>query len=233
MTETRSMQESDRRAASNAEQVAHQRTAVERWLVWSGLVPLPVFLCLHVARELGLAFESDVTRVLRPERGALALISSVLLVWLPLGVHAALAAWLAASGRKLPPLPDDVPRLARAVSRVSAVGALGFVLYHAVELPLPVLRGRAAAEDSGFRLIALLSSTAAGVPLAGALHLLGLLATTTHAGLSLHRGLLGEGWLNDGERRRRSARLCAAGAVLTFLLGAAAVIRVASGALLR
>ncbi len=227
------MQGTESSAPSKAEQVAQRRTAVERWLVWSGLVPLPVFLCLHVTRELTLAFAGDVSQVLRPTRGAFSLISSVVLVWLPLTLHGALGAWLVASGRKLRPLPADVSALARALSRACALGALAFVLYHAGELPLPVLRGRAAAEDTGFRLIAQLSSTAAGVPAAAALYVLGLLATTAHAGLAVHRGLLGEGWLDSATRRRRSARLCAALSLLTFALGAVAVIRVASGVLLR
>jgi hypothetical protein len=227
------MQGTESSAASNAEQVAHQRTAVERWLAWSGLVPLPIFLCLHVARELGLAFARDVAQVVRPAPGAFALVSSALLVWLPLLAHGALGAWLMARGRERTARVDDVAPLWRSLSRWSALAALSFILYHAAEFPLAVLRGQAAPEDAGFRLITRLSSTSQGVPLAGALYLLGLLATSTHAGLAVHRALLGEGFLASAERRRRSGRLCATFAVLSFMLGAAAVIRVATGVLLR
>jgi hypothetical protein len=82
-------------------------------------------------------------------------------------------------------------------------------------------------------LIAQLSSASGGVPLRGGAYLLGLLATSVHAGVGLHRGLLREGVIRHPRRRRLSARLCAAFGVLTFALGAAVVIRVASGALLR
>lgn len=227
------MQGRESNAPSNAEQVAHRRTAVERGLVWTGLVPLPIFLALHVVHELGLAFASDVAEVARRAPGVLTLISSALLVWLPLSLHAGLGAWVVASGRKLTAPLDDVPPLARALSRGSALAALAFLAHHAATFPLATLRGHAAPEDAGFRLIALLSSTTGGVPLAGSLYLLGLLATCTHAGLAVHRGLLSEGLLATAERRRRSARLCATFAVLSFALGAAAVIRVATGVLLR
>ena len=58
MTEARSMAESEQPVT---QQVAHARPAVERWLVLSGLVPLPAFLALHLARELSLAFATDVS----------------------------------------------------------------------------------------------------------------------------------------------------------------------------
>jgi cytochrome c biogenesis protein CcdA len=81
-------------------------------------------------------------------------------------------------------------------------------------------------------LVARLSATSWGVPLRGGAYLLGLAATVAHAGLAVHRALLREGFLRDARWRRRSAQLCAASAALLFTLGAAAVIRVASGTLL-
>ena len=81
------MQGTEDSATSSTEEVAQRRTAVERCLAWSGLVPLPIFLCLHVVRELGLSFASDVAQVERPAPGALSWASSALLVWLPLLAH--------------------------------------------------------------------------------------------------------------------------------------------------
>jgi hypothetical protein len=227
------MQGTETGAAASAEQLAHERTAVERCFTWSGLAPLPVFLLLHIGRELGLSFASDVSDVVRVTPGLLGVVSSAILVWAPLLLHAGLGAFFLASGRRLPLLPRDVPALSRTVSRATAFAALCFVAYHARAFPLAVLLGRAAAEDAGFRLMAQLSSTTAGVPLHGAAYLLGLAATSAHAGLAVHRGLLREGLLEQEKRRRISARLCAGFGALTFLLGAAAVIRVASGVLLR
>jgi hypothetical protein len=81
--------------------------------------------------------------------------------------------------------------------------------------------------------LAELASFRFGVPLAGGAYLLGLLATATHAGLGIHRALLTQGVLKTEAQRRASARACAAFGSLAFLVGAAAVIRVASGVLLR
>lgn len=227
------MQVTEDGAASKTTQLAHERPAVERWLSWSGLVPLPAFLLLHLSRELWLAFASDVSDVLRPAPSLLSQVSSWLLVWLPLCVHGVLGLYLALSRRRLSALPADVPPLARVVSRVTSVIALLFVLYHAKSYALPLWLGEANPQDSGFRLLAELSSTRFGVPVLGGAYLLGLLATVTHAALAVHRALLAQGLLESASRRLASARACAAFGVVLFGLGAAAVIRVASGLLLR
>ena|GEM_PF-5831514 len=222
-------------AASNPTQLAHERPAVERWLSWSGLVPLPAFLFLHLARELQLAFRDDVSDVLRPEPTTLGQLTSWLLVWLPLLVHGALGVFLLLSGRQLSPLSAgaDVPALPRLVSRVSGALALIFVAYHARAYSVSVWLGEADARDAGFRLLGELSSTRFGVPLLGGAYLLGLAATVTHAGLGVHRALVAQGLLTTGARRQASARACAVFGALLFAVGAAAVIRVASGVLLR
>jgi len=217
--------------ASNAEQVAHTRPVVERCLTWSGLLPLPAFLTLHLLYELERSFATDVSDVLRAAPGPFMKLAGLLCVWLPLSVHLGATALLLRHGRTPCPLPSDVPALARTMSRVTAGFAGVFLIYHAQTFVLPVWLGQAAAEDAGFRLIAELSSTNAGVPLHGAAYLLGLLASVTHAALGVHRGLLAEGFLETAERRRRSARACVAGGTLLFCASAAAVIRVGSGVL--
>ena len=221
-------------AGSNAEQLAHGRPAVERWLSWSGLVPLPAFLILHLCRELQLGFATDVSDVLRSAPGVGATITTWLLVWLPLSVHAALGAWFLATRRQLSPIRGgDVPALPRRLSRVTGALALAFLVYHARSYGLLVWLDQADARDAGFRLTAELSSTRFGVPLIGGAYLLGLLTTVTHAGLAVHRALLAEGLAATPARRRVSARACAAFGALSFCIGAAAVIRVATGVLLR
>jgi hypothetical protein len=228
MTEARSIEKTEGRAASSSEGVAHVRSAVERWRTWTGLVPLPVFLVLHLAHELSRAFATDVTELLRPAPSTFAQVTSVLLVWVPLGLHVALSIRAPS-----PPRAVDVPKPARLLSRVSGWLSLPFLVYHGRGYALAVWQEEAAAEDAGFRLLAELSSATAGVPLAAGLYLLGLLVTTSHAGLGVHRGLLTLGLLETQRKRRLSARACAASAALSFVLGATAVIRVASGTLLR
>jgi succinate dehydrogenase/fumarate reductase cytochrome b subunit len=227
------MQSSEQSAAPDPEQVAHGRPAVERWLTLTGLVPLPVFLVLHLSRELVLSRASDISQLIRPQPSAFAGLTALALVWLPLAVHLALGAWLLGARRATRAAAAlDVGKPALGVSRLASVLALLFVAYHAREYPLAVWLGEADARDAGFRLVARLSATSWGVPLRGGAYLLGLAATVAHSGLAVHRALLRAGWLRDARRRRRSAQLCAASSALLFMLGAAAVIRVASGALL-
>lgn len=233
MTEARSIEGARAEAPSIAEDVAHVRPAVERWLTWSGLIPLPAFLVLHLLRELSLSFVSNVTDVERAAPSWFAQTSALLLVWLPLAVHVGLAIFRRVRRRPPPPVRVDVAALPQQVSRASSWLSLLFVLHHGGGFALPAWRGDVSATDAGFRLLAELSSTTGGVPLGGATYLLGLAVTAAHAGLGVHRGLLLEGLLSSTERRRRSARACAVVAAASFCVGAAAVIRVASGVLLR
>jgi hypothetical protein len=235
MTEAkaRDMPESEPQPGSNAQPLAHSRPVVERCLLWSGLVPLPAFLVIHVARELRSSFATDISAVARATPGTLSELCSLLGVWLPLGVHVGAAAVLWLRGQLPRKLEADVAPAARSISRVCAVLGLAFLLYHAQTLVVPVWLGQAAPEDAGFRLLEELSSTSSGVPLNGGLYLLGLLAIATHTALGVHRGLLVEGVLDRPDRRRLSARACAAGGAALFCAAAASVIRVASGALLR
>ncbi len=228
------MQVTEDSAGSKATQLAHGRPAVERWLSWSGLVPLPAFLLLHLCRELQLGFATDVSDVLRPAPGVGATVTAWLLVWLPFGVHAALGGWFLVSRRQLSARASgDVPALPRRLSRVTGALALTFIAYHARSYGLLVWLGEADARDAGFRVTAELSSTRFGVPVIGGAYLLGLLTTVAHAGLAVHRALLAEGLLRTPARRRASARACATFGALSFCIGAAAVIRVATGVLLR
>lgn len=228
------MQVTESSAAAKTEGVAHTRPSVERWLCWSGLLPLPAFLLLHLGRELSLATAKDVADVVRGTPSAFSVATSALLVWLPLTVHAALGVWSLTSRHPAPaPVEHEVGPPARLVSRLCSAVALLFVLYHARHYPLATLLGEADARDAGFRLIGELSGTRWGVPLRGAAYLLGLGATVSHAGLGVHRALLRLGILDGEGRRKASARLCTVVAVLLFCVGVAAVIRVASGVLLR
>jgi succinate dehydrogenase / fumarate reductase cytochrome b subunit len=212
--------------------VAHSRPAVERWFSLSGLIPLPVFLVLHLSRELVLAFASDVSDWVRPEPGTLSLLTTALLVWVPLLLHAGFGVVLLVKGRGLSPLSADVPALARRMSRVTSIVALLFIAYHARHFPVASWLGEADARDAGLRLVDHVSSTSFGVPLRGAAYLLGLSGTLAHAGLGVHRALIREGFLASEARRRASARLCAGATALLFGVGAVAVIRVATGVFL-
>jgi succinate dehydrogenase/fumarate reductase cytochrome b subunit len=82
------MQVTEPSAAAKTEGVAHARPSVERWLCWSGLLPLPAFLVLHLGRELSLSTATDVAELVRSAPSVFGVVTSVLLVWLPLTFHA-------------------------------------------------------------------------------------------------------------------------------------------------
>jgi hypothetical protein len=231
MTEARTIPEET--SASRTEDLTRARPAVEHWLRWSGLVPLPAFLLLHLGVELYRAFPADLRDVQRAAPGVVVTVASLLLVWVPLGLHLTLGAWLLVSKRSLSSAAEPAERVPSLLSRWSALPAALFVLWHGQSYLLAVWLGDADARDAGFRLVAELSSTRFGIPLSGAGYLLGLAATCTHAGLGVHRALLAQGYLASPGRRQLSARACSGFGLLCFGVGAAAVIRVASGVLLR
>jgi len=228
------MQENERNRTKAGEHLAHARPLVERCLVLTGLVPLPAFLVLHLTRELWLGSPADVSELIRAPREPLSQLTSVLLVWLPLAIHAALGAWLLVTRRRLR-FGDrkTAARWTTALSRWTGAFALLFILQHAREYPLAVLLGEADARDAGLRSIASLSATQYGFPLRSGFYLLGLAATATHAALGVHSALSALGVVKTERGRALSRRACAATGAAVFALGAAAVIRVATGVLLR
>lgn len=193
---------------------AARRSPAELALAVTGAVPLPVFLVLHLAHEAWLSGARDVGEVLRPGAGALALGSSLLLVWVPLGVHALLGAWFALRGhaRATPPAPSLLLKL-------SGLGALPFLAWHTATFLPAELGGPAASADAGFRLLEQVTAMPAGIAWNAFFYLFGLLATTLHAALGMERVLLGSGALRSlrargvlpGVRRRRPAVLSARG----------------------
>jgi len=233
MTETRSIPVIDERSKPLPEPVAHARPFVERWLSWSGIAPLPAFLILHLASEFRHAWADDVSEVVREPAGLLRAILVALLVWSPLAVHLVLGSKVLLFGRPAAHASSQLPGSWSTVSRVCAALSGIFLLYHLRSYPFAVWLGEADPRDAGFRLLAELSSTRFGVPLGGAAYLLGLAATAAHLGIAGHRALLNEGWLNSPTRRSTSARAWAALGSALFGAGAALVIRVASGVLLR
>lgn len=232
MTEARSIEGTEDRAGSAPGQVAHAPPVVERWLVWSGLVPLPAFLILHLGWQLRLSFATDVNELVRPAPAPLVTLAVTGLVWLPLAAHLLLGAWVALRGPWLSRPAADVERPAIVMGRTTALLSLVFVAFHAKHYALDVWLGDADGRDAGLRAIEELASTRWGVPLMGAFYLLGLAATCAHAGLGAHRGFLRLGRLTGAAKRKRSARICAAIAAACFCAGSLAVIRIGSGALL-
>jgi succinate dehydrogenase / fumarate reductase, cytochrome b subunit len=147
----------------------------------SGVVPLGVFLVVHLAvnaRALAgsRAFEAVASALQRLP--GLPLIEAVF-VFAPLLFHGALGLWLVIARKTLAPAPP-YPRWARVGTRVTGVGALAFLLVH-----LPALRFHSPGVHlSGGELATLLdaslSATSHGVPWCGIAYLVGTACVAFH-----------------------------------------------------
>lgn len=200
-----------------------KETRLRRCFELSGVVPLGVYLLVHLGSYARALFGSDEFGLL-DEPGLALSVLGLFLIWLPLAFHAAYGGWL--STRSLPETRDE--KQYALLMRASGVLALAFLVWHAAWFSWPLKRGRLAPEDVAERLAATLSSTNDGVPWFAALHLLGLGVVCAHFGWGFARFL--EGW---GVTRARPARLGAGllSAAL-FGLGAATLIELATGSIL-
>lgn len=197
-------------------------TRLRRCFELSGVVPLGVYLVVHLASYTRVLAGSDEFGAFA-ERSFAALSLELLLVWLPLGFHAGYGGWLAT--RELPPARDD--RQYAVLMRVSGALSFAFVVWHALCFSWPLKSGKLEPGDVAERLAASLSSTSDGVPWIAALHLLGLGVVSAHFGWGLARFL--ERW---GITRARPARIGAGLLSVTlFGLGTATLIELATGSI--
>lgn len=196
-----------------------QRSLLRRLFQLSGVVPLGVFTAVHVASYATALLGNQSFGVAPASTGWLVL--EALLVWAPLGYHAAYGLYCSAAA-----LPSALPERQQSVTlRITGVLSFAFVAAHFAWLRVPVLSGHQRPEDVFQMLVLLLSSTNHGVPAAAALHLVGLGSVTLHLGLGLAR--FAEEW--GIASRSRARRVASAVSALLFVLGAAAIVELATG----
>lgn len=193
---------------------------LRKWFELTGVVPLGVYLVVHVltySRALVGASNFGIA----PSTSSAFWLSDLLLLWLPLLVHAALGVRLSFG-----PLEQERPERNRGLLlRVTGLLSLLFLVAHAIWLKWPLLSGVLWPSDVSERLMATFSTTWHGVPLTAAWHLLGLAVVTAHFGWGLGRFL--ERW---GILRETLARPAAGWvAALLFCVGAVTVIELATG----
>jgi succinate dehydrogenase / fumarate reductase, cytochrome b subunit len=206
-----------------------QPSRLRRLFSLSGVVPLGVFLVLHL--WTGAALLSSHATYDRqaaalhggPIVGAL----EVLLVIVPLAFHALYGAWLAFQPR--PPVHTYPSALMLSLERVSGLVVLLFVVAHLRATLVPAWSGHLLVGSYSTRLVEDLSSTEAGVPWTALGYLVGLAATVFH--LTAGVTSFGIGWgLVRGAAAERRTRLFARGAgIALFSIGAATVVALATG----
>jgi succinate dehydrogenase / fumarate reductase, cytochrome b subunit len=191
----------------------------------SGVVPLGVFLVVHLAvnaRALAgsRAFEAGASALQRVP--GLPLVEAVL-VFAPLLFHGALGTWLVIARKTLAPA-TPYPRWVKAAMRVTGVGALAFLLLH-----LPALRFHSPGVHlSGGELATLLdaslSATSHGVPWCGVAYLVGTACVAFHFASGLWGFFAATRAVRGSARRRARAAWGAVGLGIALWLGFANVV---------
>lgn len=194
--------------------------ALRKCFELAGIVPLGVFVLVHVVAYAGALFDLRDFGV-AAERSVVVWVLESLLVWAPLLFHTIYGLRLSVS-----PLEADLPERRRSLLlRLTGMFALFFILAHAAWLKLPLLSGVRAPEDIEQMLAAGLSSTVSGLPLAALLHLVGLGVVLFHFSVGLPR-FVGKWGLGDVQVAQR---VSAIGCGILFAVGSATVIELATG----
>jgi succinate dehydrogenase/fumarate reductase cytochrome b subunit len=195
------------------------RTPLTTLFELSGVVPLGVFLCVHLGLYASTLFGAAGASP-GSASGAL-LVLEIALVWLPFALHAGYG--LRSTFGALPAQAPE--RSASLLLRLTGAVALAFLAAHLYWFRWPIVSGRYAPGDAVLLLAERLSTRSGGVPLGAAAHLAGLLAVAAHFGLGLTRFL--ERW--GVARGARVREICAGLGFVLFAFGAATVIDLATG----
>jgi succinate dehydrogenase / fumarate reductase cytochrome b subunit len=208
------------------------RAALPGWVrvqVWTGVVPLAGFFVTHLALQASALWgPRTYASVVGLDRSTLGLAVQIVLIYLPLVVHAVLGA-ARFSRRDSAATPAWAGRFGRPVQQLSAAVLLIFVLAHFCEFPYRLWTGVIAPSDYYPDLCARLSSTAwGGIPLVAIGYLLGVAAAALHGAHGLYHAGFSLGLIR-AERARRWAGACCALGVSLFSLGALIIIDLATG----
>lgn len=199
----------------------------QRVFTWTGAVPLAGFVLVHVlAQGSALWGPHAYARAVVRESSPWSVLLDVVLIYVPLLLHAALGLYRAASAGGFGARPADVAQ------RISAAVLLVFALLHIWQFPVRVWLGEISPVDYYPELCASLSSTAwGGVPLVAIGYLVGVAAAAVHGAGGVYRAALSSG-LVSAARQRLLLRCCGAVGVAVFVLGALIVIDLATGSVL-
>jgi succinate dehydrogenase/fumarate reductase cytochrome b subunit (b558 family) len=194
---------------------ARRALLARRLFSLSGVVPLGLFLVLHVAiNSRALRGDAAFARAIAVWHGIPALpIVESLFVFAPLILHGVVGLWLVATRRALVP-SAPYPRGVRLAMRITGVVAVAFVALHLPELRFRQLGARVDGGALATLLASDLSSTWHGVPLRGVAYLVGTGCVVFH----FAAGLWGFVATTERGRAERARRWTAWGAAV---LGAA------------
>jgi succinate dehydrogenase / fumarate reductase cytochrome b subunit len=210
---------------------------VRRVFSLSGVFPLGAFLVVHIlANASALRGDGAFDATVRALRGVpLRALAEVLLVFVPLALHAAIGVWLTVTRgtRAWTEEPSPYPAGVRVAMRVTGAAILVFLAMHLPEIRFRVASDGHAGGEIRTLLGADLSSTWRGVPWRGVAYLAAAGCVAFHFAAGLWGFVIGS--LSGGDAASRRARLVAGwsaavlGASLWFVLTEVVVLH-ATGA---
>ena len=195
----------------------------------SGVIPLGVFLVLHIWVTASVAGSRDVydRQVSFLHGGPIQGLLEVLLVLAPLTYHAAYGVW-----RALSRSPEDhayTTDLMRSLQRVSGIIVLVFVVLHLWEFRAQTWTRGLPVDAYSTKLVEHLSWTRWGVPWIAFGYVIGLAATTFHLANGLTSFFTAWGIATGHVARHRMRLFTRAIGLLLFAISTAMVIQLATG----
>ena len=219
-------------------QSSAQRSTRERRAFWirklfslTGVVPLGAYVVVYLwigARAIQGRDAFDAA-VLDWQSGPYALVTELLLFWIPLVFHAAIGLRLLTMARPSFRRAPYAGQWLYVTQRASALVALALIGYHGYRFRWEPLFGRVEREDLFGWLCAELSATQAGVPWLAIFYLVGLAAVTFHLARGLHGFCFSWGITVSRRAERRAAGIFGLFGVLLYVVGASTVIYFATG----
>lgn len=197
----------------------------------SGLVPVGVFLCLHLSANAsvlagGSEFQKSVERI--HALGPLLLPAEILGIFLPLAFHALVGFWIWFSAEPNAQQYPYTPNIRYTLQRVTGGIAFVFIIYHVWQmhwLGAPVGGGKFSVHDEAGNPVAA-ATTAAAIQSAwyvAPLYAIGVLASVYHLANGIWTSLITWGITIRKRSQQVSGYACAAFGVVLSLIGLGAL----------
>jgi len=198
----------------------------------SGVVPLGVFLVMHLATTShAVQGQAKFETALRESRGSpYTLVAQIVFVLLPLSFHALYGIKLSLEPRHNTGAYPHSRNWMYVAQRLTGILALAFIVWHVMELWLPSARGELVEENVYPTLCQDLSATRFGLPLPALGYVFGIAATVFHFANGLWGFCVSYGITTSRRAQRLSATVFGVAGVALFMVGANTAIYFATGA---
>ena len=209
----------------------HRRFVLRRLNSLLGVVPLGVFLVLHLfTNARAVLGEASYTAAVSSFQGTpYVLAFEIAFVLFPLSVHALYGVLLTFEGKTNVDRYPGNRNWMYTAQRVTGILAFAFIVWHVVQLWVPKIAGKIGPDQFYGVLIEKLSTPTYGVPLVALLYLFGTAATVFHFANGVWGFLASWGITPTRRSQRLSGAICGVLGVIVFLIGGHTAIFFATG----